>query len=137
MVKISCGCEGRERGWSRVSGRATLVGGHVCRWGWGREAQQCGRKVSKRRSCAERRGVEKCRGGEEGSGSVITTVTAFFFFFFFLYENHMHLFKVERRHPPSPLHTWGLKSQHHEHITTIPNSTPRYGFALGGGRHLP
>ena len=40
-------------------------------------------------------------------------------------------------HPPSPLHTRRLKSQHHEIITTFPNSTPRYGFALGGGVHRP
>jgi len=38
--------------------------------------------VWERRSCAERRGVEKCRGGKEGSGSVLTTVTVFFFSFF-------------------------------------------------------
>jgi len=40
-------------------------------------------------------------------------------------------------HPPSRLHTQRLKSQHHEIITTFPNSTPRYGFALGGGVHIP
>ena len=37
------------------------------------------------------------------------------------------------RHPPSPLHTRWLKSQHHEIITTFPNSTSRNEFALGGG----
>ena len=36
-------------------------------------------------------------------------------------------------HPPSPLHTRRLKSQHHEIITTFLFSTPRYEFALGGG----
>ena len=45
--------------------------------------------------------------------------------------------KVQRQHPPSPLHTRRLKSQHHVIINTFPNSTPRYGFALGGGVHLP
>ena len=40
-------------------------------------------------------------------------------------------------HPPSPLHTRRLKSQHYEIITTFPNSTARYGFAPGGGVHLP
>jgi len=42
------------------------MGGHVWRGGWGREAQESGRKVWEMRSCAERRGVEKCRGGERG-----------------------------------------------------------------------
>jgi len=41
--------------------------------------------------------------------------------------------KVQELHPPSPLHTRRLKSQHHEIINTFPNSTPRYEFALGGG----
>ena len=36
-------------------------------------------------------------------------------------------------HPPSPLDTRRLKSQHHEIITTLPNSTPCHGFFLGGG----
>jgi len=45
--------------------------------------------------------------------------------------------KVEELHPPSPLHTRRLKSQHHEIITTFPNSTPRHEFFLGGGVHLP
>ena len=45
----------------------------------------------------------------------------------------MHLFKVQRQHPPSPLHTQRLKSQHHEIITTFPFSTPRHELALGGG----
>jgi len=45
--------------------------------------------------------------------------------------------EVQRQHPPSPLHTRRLKSQHHEIITTFPNSTPRYEFALGGAVHLP
>jgi len=45
--------------------------------------------------------------------------------------------KVQELHPPSPLHTRRLKSQHHEIITTFPNSTSRYEFALGGGVHLP
>ena len=40
-------------------------------------------------------------------------------------------------HPPSPLHTRRLKSQHHEIITTFTNSTPRHEFALGGAVHLP
>jgi len=60
-----------------------------------------------------------------------------FFFFFFFFLNHMHLVKVQSLHPPSPLHTRRLKSQHHEIITTFPNSTPRYEFALGGGGHHP
>jgi len=60
-----------------------------------------------------------------------------FFFFLFFHFYHMHLFKVQRQHPPSPLHTRRLKSQHHEIITTFPNSTPRYEFALGGGVHPP
>jgi len=41
--------------------------------------------------------------------------------------------KVQRHHPPSHLHTRRLKSQHHEIITTFPNSTPRHELALGGG----
>ena len=45
--------------------------------------------------------------------------------------------KVKRQHPPSPLHTRWLKSQHHVIITTFHNSTPLYEFALGGGVHLP
>jgi len=45
--------------------------------------------------------------------------------------------KVQELHPLSPLHIGRLKSQHHEMITTFPNSTPRYEFALGGGVHLP
>jgi len=44
---------------------------------------------------------------------------------------------VQEPHPPSPLHTRRLKSQHQQIITTFPNSTPSYGFALGGGVHLP
>jgi len=67
---------------------------------------------------------------------VLTTVTVFLFFSF-LFLNRMHLVKVQRQHPPSPLHTGRLKSQHHEIITTFRNSTPRYEFALGGGVHLP
>ena len=62
----------------------------------------------------------------------LTTVT---FFFFFLY--HVFVVKVQEPHPLSPLHTRPLKSQHHEIIPTFPNFTPRYGFALGGGVHLP
>jgi len=57
----------------------------------------------------------------------------FFFFFSFLFYNQMHLFKVQRQHPPSPLHSRQLKSQQHEIITTFPNSTPSHGFVLGGG----
>jgi len=56
-----------------------------------------------------------------------------FFSFFSFFLNHLHLFKVQRQHPLSPLHTRRLKSQHDEIITTFPNSTPRYEFALGGG----
>ena len=41
--------------------------------------------------------------------------------------------KVKELHPPSPLHTRRLKSQHHEIITTFHFSTPPYEFALGGG----
>jgi len=41
--------------------------------------------------------------------------------------------EVQEFHPPSPLHTWRLKSQHHEIITTFLFSTPRHEFALGGG----
>ena len=41
--------------------------------------------------------------------------------------------KVQELHPPSPLHTRQLKSQHHEIITTFPKCTPRYELALGGG----
>jgi len=41
--------------------------------------------------------------------------------------------KVQRQHPPSPLHTWRLISQHHEIFTTFLFSTPRYELALGGG----
>jgi len=41
--------------------------------------------------------------------------------------------KVQRQHPPSPLHTRRLKSQHHEIITTFLFSTPRHELALGGG----
>ena len=39
-------------------------------------------------------------------------------------------------YPPSPLHTRRLKSEHHEIITTFPNSTPRHGLVLGG-RGIP
>jgi len=56
-----------------------------------------------------------------------------FFSFFVLFLNLMHLFKVQRQHPPSPLHTRRLKSQHHEIITTFLFSTPRHELALGGG----
>ena len=66
MVEIPSGREGRERSRSAESRRTALMGGHVWRWGWGREAQQRGRRVWERRSCAGRRGVEKCRGGERG-----------------------------------------------------------------------
>ena len=45
--------------------------------------------------------------------------------------------KLQELSPPSPLHTWRLKSQHDKIITTFPNSTPRYGFALWGGVHFP
>ena len=45
--------------------------------------------------------------------------------------------KTEKRyqdsHPPSPLHTRRLKSQHHGIITTFLFSTPRHELALGGG----
>ena len=41
--------------------------------------------------------------------------------------------RYKESHPPSPLHTRRLKSQHHEIITTFANATPRYEFALGGG----
>jgi len=44
--------------------------------------------------------------------------------------------KVQELHPPSPLHTRRLKSQHYKIITTFPNSTPHNGLALGGGEHL-
>ena len=46
---------------------------------------------------------------------------------------HMAADNASWHHPPSPLHTRRLKSQHHKIITTFPNSTPRYEFALGGG----
>ena len=52
--------------------------------------------------------------------------------FCFLFLNHMHLFKVQRQHPPSPLHTWRSKSQHHETITTFLFSIPHHELALGG-----
>jgi len=55
----------------------------------------------------------------------------FFFFFFFLII--CIYLRYTESHPPSPRHTPRLKSQHHEIITTFPNSTPRYEFALGGG----
>jgi len=61
------------------------------------------------------------------------TISFFLFFFFFLWFNDMHLFKVQRQHPPAPLHTRRLKSQHHGINTTFPNSTPRHEFTLGGG----
>jgi len=51
--------------------------------------------------------------------------------FYFLY--HVFVVKVQELHPPSPLHTRRLKSQHHEIITTFPVSTPRHELALGGG----
>jgi len=54
-----------------------------------------------------------------------------FFLHFFLY--HVFILKVQELYSPSPLHTRRLKSQHHEIITTFPNSTARYEFALGGG----
>ena len=63
--------------------------------------------------------------------------TCFSFFLFFFFSIILVLFKVQTPHPPSPLHTRRLKSQHHEIFTTFPNSTPRYGFALGAGVHLP
>ena len=44
---------------------------------------------------------------------------------------------MQRQHPPSPLHTRRLKSQHHKIMTTFPNSTPHYVFALGGGAIPP
>ena len=40
-------------------------------------------------------------------------------------EKNLHLF-----HPPSPLDTRRLKSQHHEIITTFLFSTPRHDLAL-------
>ena len=45
--------------------------------------------------------------------------------------------KVQELHTPSPLHTWRLKSQNHEIITTFPNSTPNHEFALGGVVYPP
>ena len=88
-----------------------------------------------KRSCAEQHSVEKSKGGGRGERKRgLTTVT---FFFSFVLLNDMHLFKVQRQHPPSPLHTRQLKSQYHEIITTFPNSTPRPEFALGRGVHLP
>ena len=45
--------------------------------------------------------------------------------------------KVEELHPPSPLYKRRLKCQHREIFTTFLNSTPCYGFALGGLVHLP
>jgi len=65
---------------------------------------------------------------------MLTTVT-FFYFFYLLY--HVFVVKVQELYPPSPLHTWRLKSQHHEIITTFPFSTLRHELALGGGVHLP
>ena len=53
-----------------------------------------------------------------------------FFYFLLLYIMYS-LLRYKNSHPPSPLHTRRLKSQHHEIITTFPNSTPHYGFALG------
>jgi len=49
----------------------------------------------------------------------------------FLFRMEKHNIKVG--HPPSPLLTRRLKSQHHEIITTFLFSTPRHEFALGGG----
>ena len=41
--------------------------------------------------------------------------------------------KVQRQHPPSPLHTRRLKSQHQEIIITFLFSTTSHELALGGG----
>jgi len=49
--------------------------------------------------------------------------------------------RYKESHPPSPLHTRRLKSQHHEIITTFLFSTPRHELGLGGGvippQHFP
>jgi len=59
-----------------------------------------------------------------------------FSFFFFVLIIPICL-RYKDSHPPSPLHTRQLKSQHHEIITTFPNTTPHHAFFLGGGVHLP
>ena len=49
------------------------------------------------------------------------------------YKYHMGDYKTGYAHPPSPLQTRRLKSQHHEIITSFLFSTPRHERALGGG----
>jgi len=69
----------------------------------------------------------------EGRWFVLTTVTFFFFFFIYI----VFFVKVQELHPPSPLHTRRLKSQHQEIITTFTNPTPSHGFVLEGGGISP
>jgi len=64
-----------------------------------------------------------------------------FLFPLFLFGIICICLRYKDNHPPFPLHTRRLKSQHHEIMPTFPNSTPRYEFTLGGGvippRHSP
>jgi len=112
------------------------------------------RKGAGGRSC--RGGVKLCdilpsggrrvlRGGR-GAGlllrvrSTLTTgpVLLFLLFFFFSFFQMICIGLTNKDgHPPSPRHTWRLKYQHHEIITPFANSSPRNGFALRGGVHLP
>ena len=68
--------------------------------------------------------------------SVFFSFFSFSFFLFllrFFFSIILVLFKLQTPHPPSPLHTRRLKSQHHEIITTFLFSTPRHELALGCG----
>ena len=70
MVEISCGWEGRERGWGRVSRGATLVGGHVCRLGWGRRPNSEHEKYGRGDRAQNDMVFTNVGGGKKGSGSV-------------------------------------------------------------------
>ena len=68
-----------------------------------------------------------------------TMLFVLFFSFFFLFFLFSFVFwiiciclRYKDNHPPSPLHTRRLKSQHHEIFTTVLFSTPSYDLALGG-----
>ena len=85
-------------------------------------------------------GVEISIGGGVGEkihGNYCDHFFLFFFSFFFflllIIKCSCLRYKDSRVHPPSPVHTRRLKSQHHEIITTFLFSTPRHELALGGG----
>jgi len=89
----------RETRWSRflVAGRVECGAGVVFlagppSWeamseseGGDMKPNQEGRKVREKRSCAEQRRVEKCRGGKDRSGSMSNYCDLCFYFYFFYF----------------------------------------------------